>query len=69
MILQELNLVVGDNARCVAGYPHKQMVVVECIKDFSEAKNSDDIINNTSQFIKTVQGCLLTSHCISSNWD
>lgn len=67
-ILQNLDLTTGDKSRCIAGYPHKQMVVIECIKDFDTAINTDDIINNPYDYINVITGQLLTSHLISSNW-
>jgi hypothetical protein len=69
--IQSLDLSVGERATCTAGYPNKATIIVECIKDFSEAKNSDEIINNPRTFIKVVDSGkfgLLTSHLISSNW-
>lgn len=70
-IIQNLNLKVGQKATCTAGYPHSGTITVQCIKDFSEAKESDDIVNNPNTYIKVVdQGRFgaLTSHYISSNW-
>jgi hypothetical protein len=69
-IIQDLNLSVGERAICTAGYPSKSTVIIECIKDFDTAKNSDEIVNNPHDFIKVVnKGKFgLTSHIISSNW-
>jgi hypothetical protein len=71
MLLEELNLSIGERAKCKAGYPRKSTVIVECKNDFSEAQDYDHIINNSSYYIKTVDGGeygLLTSHLISSKW-
>lgn len=68
----ELKLIKKERAICIAGYPNKALVVVECIKDFNKAKNSDDLINNPKEFIKIVHSNgygLLTSHMISNNWE
>lgn len=68
---QSLNLEVGDRASCEAGYPKKSLVVVECIKDFSEAKSRDEIINNSRNFVKVVHYGLIglaTSHLITNSW-
>ncbi len=68
---QSLNLTVGERASCEAGYPKKSLVVVECIKDFIEAKNSDEIINNSGTFVKIVHYGLIglaTSHLITCGW-
>ncbi len=68
---QSLNLEIGERASCEAGYPKKSLVVVECIKDFSEAKNLDEIINNASMFVKVVHHGLIglaTSHLITNGW-
>lgn len=70
-VLQALDLVKGERATCTAGYPHKGTVIVECIKDFDTASNSDDIVNNVRTYVKIVdrgQFGLLTSHMISANW-
>lgn len=71
-IIQDLKLKVGQKARCTAGYPHPGTITVECIKNFSDAKNSDDIVNNPYDYIKIVDNGrygALTSHFISSNWN
>lgn len=68
---QSLNLEVGERASCEAGYPHKYLVVVECIKDFSEAKNEDYILNNHGEFVRVIERGLIgigTSHLISIGW-
>lgn len=70
--IQDLKLKVGQKARCTAGYPHSGTITVECIKNFSDAKNSDDIVNNPYDYIKIVDNGrygALTSHFISSNWN
>jgi hypothetical protein len=70
-IFQDLNLSVGERASCEAGYPKKSLVVVECVKDFSEANNSDEIINNANSFVKIIHNGLIglsTSHLISCGW-
>jgi len=72
MILQELNLTVGQKAICTAGYPHKGTIVVKCIKDFNSASNFDDIINNPYNYIVVVDNGrfgALTSHFISASWN
>lgn len=69
---QDLDLEVGERATCSAGYPKKSRVTVECIKDFFEAKNSDEIINNALTYVKIIDYGLIgigTSHLISSNWE
>lgn len=71
-IIQDLNLKVGQKARCTAGYPKQSTIVVECIQDFSTAKNSDEIVNNPYDYIKVIDNGrfgALTSHFISSNWN
>lgn len=70
-ILQSLNLKVGQKAGCTAGYPHRGTIIVECIKNFSEAPDSSDIIDNPFIYVKVVDNGRfgeLTSHWISSNW-
>jgi len=71
MTLQELELEVGERAKCVAGYPHKGTLIIECIKDFDSAPNSDHIINNERVYVKIIDGGkygAMTSHWISSQW-
>jgi hypothetical protein len=71
MILQELQMEVGERAKCIAGYPHKSTLIIQCIKDFDSAPDSDHIINNVYQYVKVIDGGkygALTSHWISSNW-
>jgi hypothetical protein len=71
-IIQDLKLKVGQKARCTAGYPHSGTITVVCIKDFSEARNPDDIVNNPFNYIKVIDNGrfgALTSHFISSNWN
>ena len=71
MILQELQMEVGERAKCVAGYPHKSTLIIECIKDFDSAPNDDHIIDNVYQYVKVIDGGqygALTSHWISSKW-
>ena len=65
---QELDLVVGERASCVAGYPRKEKVTVECVKDFDAQDNAVDIINNSNNYIKVIHGTITTSHLICSNW-
>lgn len=68
---QDLNLKVSERASCYAGYPKKSLVVIECIRDFSEIKNEDYILNNSSSFVKTIHYGLIglsTSHLMSCNW-
>jgi hypothetical protein len=72
MIIQELNLQVGQKARCTAGYPKLGTIVVQCIKNFSEAKNATDIVDNPYDYIKVIDNGrfgALTSHFISCNWN
>jgi hypothetical protein len=72
MILQQLDLSVGERAICYAGYPHKSKLVVECSKDFDTAKTSDDIINNPHKFLNVIENGLIgisTSHVISASWE
>lgn len=69
--LQQLDLTVGERAKCSAGYPTKGTIIIECIKDFDTAPNSDDIINNPYTYITLVDTGrfgALTSHFISSAW-
>lgn len=71
-ILQDLKLKVGQKATCTAGYPHSGTIVVQCIKDFSEAKKSINIIDNPLDYIKVIDNGrfgALTSHYISCNWN
>ena len=68
---QDLNLEVGERASCYAGYPVKVAVIVECIKNFSEADDSDFILNNPFLFVKEINRSkygICTSHFISSKW-
>lgn len=70
-MLQKLQLEQGERAKCVAGYPHKSKLIVECIKDFDTAPNNDDIVNNPFTYVKVVDGGkygVLTSHWISGGW-
>lgn len=82
--LQGLNLKIGERAKCIAGFPHKSTLIVECIKDFNLnydskkesyndfMKRSDDVVNNPYNYVKIVdkdQFGALTSHWISSNWN
>lgn len=70
-LFQNLNLEIGEQAKCTAGYPHKSTVIVECIKDFSQAPSLDHIINNSQEYVKVVKYGLIglsTSHLISDNW-
>jgi hypothetical protein len=70
-IIQDLDLKLGQKARCIAGYPYKGTINVQCIKNFSEAPEPDDIVNNPYNYIKVIDNGrfgALTSHFISSNW-
>lgn len=74
MLFQYLKLEKGQKARCTAGYPKKVTVIVECIKDFSSAKEDLYIVDNATEFVKIVNAGrfnmgLLTSHLISSSWE
>ena len=72
MTIQELNLKIGEKARCTAGYPHKGTITVECIKNFSDAERSIDIVDNPFTYIKVIDNGrfgALTSHFISINWN
>jgi hypothetical protein len=71
LAFQNLYLEVGDRASSEAGYPKKSLVVVECIKKFSEAKDLDFILNNSNEFVKVIHYGLIgisTSHLCSSGW-
>lgn len=68
---QELNLSIGERASNRSAYPRKSLVVVECIKDFNSAPDSDHVINNASSYVKVIHYGLIglsTSHLISSSW-
>ncbi len=72
MLIQQLELKIGERAVCYAGYPHKSKLVVECKKDFSEAKNSDDIVNDPHGYLNIIERGMTgisTSHVISANWE
>lgn len=71
MLIQELNLEIGQKARCTAGYPKPCTIVVQCVKNFSDAKNSTEIVDNPYDYIKVIDNgrfVALTSHYISCNW-
>ena len=69
--LQDLQLETGERAKCIAGYPHKGTLIIECIKDFDTAPNPSHIIDNVYQYVKVIDGGkygALTSHWVSSSW-
>lgn len=70
MYFQKLNLKVGQIAECNAGFPEQFSVVVKCIKDFNCKNDKDEeyVLNNSNEFIETIEGSILTSHLIGSGW-
>jgi len=68
---QLLGLKIGERASSEAGYPKKSLVVVECIKDFSESKSNDYILDNHKEFVKVIHYGMIgvsTSHLCSFSW-
>ncbi len=70
MLLQELNLKIGEQAICSAGKPRKSSIIVACIKDFDTATYEGDVTNNPYNFVRVTASAngAFAAHWVSAEW-